>query len=295
MDVGKIEVAGQPLSVIILTYNEEANLPDCIESLKGLDCELFVVDSGSTDRTLEIARAKRAKVFEHPFDNYALQRNWALQSLPIQTPWVLNLDADERLTPELVSEINETVTRPHKNVDGYLLRKRTTFMGRWIKHGGHYPSYHLRLFRHGRGRCEDRLYDQHFIVDGELKKLKHDYLDVLTPDIGTWTLRHTRWAEAEARQMIDGGLEEQRVRPALSGNPIERRRWLRDGPYASAPLFLRAFLYWVYRYFLRLGFLDGKEGLIFHFLQGCWFRFLVDARIYEFQRQREIQRNERLQ
>ncbi|HEV2916058.1 MAG TPA: glycosyltransferase family 2 protein [Pyrinomonadaceae bacterium] len=296
MNEKKVEGAGgrHPLSVIILTYNEEANLPDCIESLKGLDCELFVVDSGSTDATRSIALSGGAKIFEHPFDNYSVQRNWALRCLPIQSAWVLNLDADERLTPELVTEINETISRARADTDGYLLRKRTTFMGRWIKHGGHYPSYHLRLFRHGRGRCEDRLYDQHFLVDGEIETLKHDYLDVLTPDISIWTLRHTRWAEAEAKQMIAGGTAERRVRPDFLGNPIERRRWLRDGPYRSAPPFLRAFLYWFYRYFLRLGFLDGREGLIFHFLQGCWFRFLVDAKIYEFERRREIHKDETL-
>jgi len=296
MNEEKIELATHPfLSVIILTFNEELNLPACLESLRGLDCELFVVDSGSTDGTRELAREKGAKVLEHPFDNYSAQRNWALQSLPLQTPWVLNLDADERLTPELVSEINETISRPLDGVDGYLLRKRTTFMGRWIKHGGHYPSYHLRLFRRGRGRCEDRLYDQHFLVNGEIKKLEHDYLDVLTQDITTWTLRHTRWAEAEARQMMDADPLDDRVRPALNGNPIERRRWLRDGPYQSAPLFLRAFLYWFYRYFLRLGFLDGREGLIFHFLQGCWFRFLVDAKIYESRRRQEGRSQEKNQ
>lgn len=285
------------LSVIILTYNEEANLPANLESLAGLMCELFVVDSGSTDRTREIAGEKRALVIEHPFDNYAAQRNWALQNLPIRTDWILNLDADERLTPELVSEINETLGSPLQDVDGFLLRKRTTFMGRWIKHGGHYPSYHLRLFRRGRGRCEDRLYDQHFLVDGAIRQLKNDYLDVLTSDISTWTLRHARWAESEARQIMaqeaNGDDAGDRVRSSFRGNPIERRRWLRDGPYGRAPLFLRAFLYWFYRYFLRLGFLDGKEGLIFHFLQGCWFRFLVDAKLYEFQQRQSEQAREK--
>lgn len=286
----EVEAKDRQLSVIILTFNEEANLPACLESLEGLDCERFVVDSGSTDGTLEIARRMGAIVFEHPFDNYAAQRNWALENLPLQTEWILNLDADERLTPALSSEIRETLARPLTGVDGFLLRKRTVFMGRWIKHGGHYPAYHLRLFRRGRGRCEDRLYDQHFLVAGRMESLRQDYLDVLTPDISTWTQRHTRWAEAEARQMLaqGDGASVDRVRSDLRGNPIERRRWLRDGPYAHAPLFLRAFLYWLYRYFLRLGFLDGKEGLIFHFLQGCWFRFLVDAKIYEHQRKQKM-------
>jgi len=291
MNKEEVESTDRHLSVIILTFNEEANLPACLESLSGLRTEIFVVDSGSTDKTVEIARRAGALVFEHEFDNYAAQRNWALENLPLRTEWILNLDADERLTPALLSEIKETLAaKPLTNVDGFMLRKRTIFMGRWIKHGGHYPSHHLRLFRRGRGRCEDRLYDQHFLVDGRIESLKQDYLDVLTSDLSTWTQRHARWAEAEARQMLTQGDEVStlRVRSSVRGNPIERRRWLREGPYAHAPLFLRAFLYWFYRYFLRLGFLDGKEGLIFHFLQGCWFRFLVDAKIYELKRKQKL-------
>ena len=272
------------LSVIILTCNEEANLPACLESLNGLDCEIFVVDSGSTDRTMQIAKATGATVAEHPFENYAAQRNWAQQNLLILGEWLLHLDADERLTPELVREINQLLQEPHRGIDGFLLRKRTLFMSRWIKHGGHYPSYHLRLFRRGRGFCEDRLYDQHFLVNGMVGRLQHDYIDVITSDISTWTLRHTRWADLEAREMLSGQNNGRRVRPTLSGNPIERRRWLRENLYARLPLFARPFLYWFYRYFLRLGFLDGKEGFIFHFLQAFWFRLLVDIKLDELRR-----------
>ncbi|MBI2360125.1 MAG: glycosyltransferase [Deltaproteobacteria bacterium] len=279
-----------PLSVVILTYNEEINLPACLGSLKGLACEVFVVDSGSTDRTVEIAMAAGAIVVDHPFDNYAAQRNWAQGHLQIHTDWVLHLDADERLTPELVKEINQVLQKPPPNVDGFLLSKRTVFMGRWIKHGGHYPSYHLRLFRKERGFCEDRLYDQHFVVDGRVRKLRHDYLDVITSDLPTWTQRHTRWAELEAWQIVGDRKGGRQVRPTILGNPIERRRWLREYLYVSLPLFVRAFLYWFYRYFIRLGFLDGKEGFIFHFLQAFWFRTLVDIKLDELRRRPEKQR-----
>jgi glycosyltransferase involved in cell wall biosynthesis len=272
------------LSVIILTYNEEVNLPACLESLKGLDCEIFVVDSGSTDRTIEIARSYGAHVVEHPFEHYAAQRNWAQQNLPIRSEWVLHLDADERLTPELATEIQQVLQRPSNEVDGFMLRKRTVFMGRWIRHGGHYPSYHLRLFRVGKGCCEDRLYDQHFVVDGCVERLRHDYVDVITSDLQTWTLRHLRWAELEIREITRMVRDGPRVEADPFGNSIERRRWLRERVYQRMPLFVRAFLYFLYRYFVRLGFLDGKEGLIFHFLQGCWYRFLVDAKLFEAQK-----------
>jgi glycosyltransferase involved in cell wall biosynthesis len=275
---GSIAVA--QVSVIILTFNEEANLPACLASLRGLDCELFVVDSGSTDATLRLARGAGARVFSHPFDTYAAQRNWAQRNLPLGCDWVLHLDADERLTPELVDEINRVLGgRP--SVAGFVLRKRTLFMGRWIKHGGHYPAYHLRLFRVDSGSCEERLYDQHFLVEGEVATLKGDYIDVLTADITTWTVRHARWAELEARENMIQGRGAGQVRAAFWGSPIERRRWLRQKLFYRLPLFVRPFAYWFYRYVLRLGFLDGPEGLIFHFLQGCWYRFLVDTKVFE--------------
>jgi len=253
---------------------------------------VIVVDSGSTDATCAIARQAGAAVFEHPFETYGAQRNWVQRNLPLAADWVLHLDSDERLTPDLVAEINGILLSPPADVDGFLFRKRTVFMGRWIRHGGHYPSYHLRLFRKDRGSCEERLYDQHYLVRGNVRKLEHDYIDVLTSDLGVWSTRHVRWAELEAREIAEGGNAAGRVEASLTGNAIERRRWLREGFYWRLPLFSRAFLYWFYRYFLRLGFLDGKEGMIFHFLQGFWFRFLIDAKLFERRRQRPAAPNQ---
>ena len=171
-----------------------------------------------------------------------------------------------------------------------MLRKRTIFMGRWLRHGGQYPAYHLRLFRSGRGRCEARLYDQHFVVDGRVGRLRNDYVDVITSDLGTFVARHNRWAELEAEEILARGAGRARtgpmVQPMLTGTAIERRRFLRTRVYQRFPLFLRPFLFWFYGYVLRGGFLDGIEGLVFHTLQRFWFRFLIDARIWELQRAR---------
>ena len=281
MSQERYENRQSPLSAIILTLNEECTLPRCLESLRGLRCPTFVVDSGSSDRTVQIAESAGALVVEHDFENYAAQRNWAQENLTFQNDWVLHLDADEYLTPELVEEINQVLQDPAQEIKGFLLCRRTVFMDRWIKHGGHYPSYHLRLFRKGLGQCEDRLYDQHFLVKGRVGRLQHDFLNVLNPDLSTWVLRHGRWAELEARELLSGVNGANRVLSLPFGNPIERRRWRKERVYLHLPLFARAFLYWFYRYFMRLGFLDGKEGLIFHFLQACWFRFLVDCHLYQ--------------
>ena len=268
------------LTAVVLTYNEETNLPECLSSLRPLGCEVFVVDSGSTDRTREIAAEAGARVVEHPFENYGAQRNWALQQLPIQTGWVLNIDADERLTADLRASITRALAGPPGDTNGFLLRRRTVFMGRWIRHGGHYPSYHARLFRKGKGRCEDRLYDQHYIVEGRVEKLPGDMIDT-TPDLSSWTVRHARWAEMEAAELLLEGNQRGRLTGKALGTSIERRRWQRQSIYNRFPLFLRAFLYFGYRYVLRLGFLDGRRGLVFHFLQGFWYRFQVDAFILE--------------
>jgi glycosyltransferase involved in cell wall biosynthesis len=233
---------------------------------------------------VDIAEAAAAKVVSHAFEHYAAQRNWAQENLSLRSEWLLHLDADERLTPALVEQINQMMAAPPPDVDGFLLRKRTVFMGRWIRHGGHYPSYHLRLFRRGRGFCEDRLYDQHFLVRGRVARLHSDYIDVVASDLSTWTRRHVRWAELEAQEVLFRGRGADRVRPRVFGNAIERRRWLRERVFWRCPLFVRAFGYWLYRYFLRFGFLDGVEGLIFHFMQGCWYRFLVDANVYSARR-----------
>jgi glycosyltransferase involved in cell wall biosynthesis len=269
------------LSLVVLTMNEERNLPDCLRSVAGLNCEIFIVDSGSTDRTVDIARSAGAAVVTHPFESYGAQRNWALANLPFSCEWVLNLDADERLTPELAREISEMLASPPAGTDGFRLRRRTVFMGRWIRHGGHYPNYQLRLFRRSAGACEDRLYDQHFVVRGVVSSMKHDYIDVVASELSTWSVRHIRWAQAEADELVRKSVEGPRVSASLSGGPIGRRRWLREKIYGQAPLFVRPLAYWFYRYFIRLGFLDGREGLLFHFLQGFWYRFLVDAVLYE--------------
>ncbi|MCH2320149.1 MAG: glycosyltransferase family 2 protein [SAR202 cluster bacterium] len=268
------------LTVVVLTLNEELNLPECLESLVLLHCPVYVVDSGSTDGTIEIARSWGAMVVEHPFENYGAQRNWSQENLPINTTWVLHIDADERLTPELGEEIISALNTVKPDINGFLLRRRTVFLGKWIKHGGHYPSYHARLYRWGSGRCEDRLYDQHYIVNGRVEKLLGDMIDT-TPELLDWTLRHARWAKSEAQELLLDSRSSGRLKGRLFGSPIERRRWMRQIIYNKFPPLLRALLYFLVRYVLRFGFLDGKRGLVFHFLQGFWYRFQVDAYLLE--------------
>ncbi len=271
------------LSVIILTYNEAANLPTCLASLQPLNAEIFIVDSGSSDNTIEIATQAGCQVFSHPFENYAKQLNWAIENLPVSTPWIMRLDADERLTPELVDELKTTLPETPKQITGYQVKRRVFFMGRWIRHGGYYPTWLLRVWRTGLGTCEQRWMDEHIILsEGEVANLKHDIIDENQKGLTFWTDKHNRYADREVKDLLGVTLDEQD--DLLNTNQFSQagqRRWVKKNLYGRSPLFIRAFLYFLMRYIIGLGFLDGIQGLIFHFLQGFWYRFLVDAKIYE--------------
>ncbi|MBW4496711.1 MAG: glycosyltransferase family 2 protein [Oscillatoria princeps RMCB-10] len=261
------------------------NLPNCLASLQSLNAEIFIVDSGSTDGTVEIAQQFGCQVFQHPWENYAKQLNWALQNLPITTPWIMRLDADERLTPEVAEELKQILPKTPKDITGYQVKRRVFFMGRWIRHGGYYPTWLLRVWRTGIGTCEQRWMDEHIVLSqGKIANLNHDIIDENQKGLSFWVDKHNRYADREVKDLLTIALEPDD--PLLKKGQLSQasqRRWVKTNLYARSPLFLRAFLYFLMRYTIGLGFLDGIEGLIFHFLQGFWYRFLVDAKIYELQ------------
>ncbi len=275
-----------PLEVVILTQDEEANLEACLESLRDWSGATLLVDSGSRDRTLEIAGRRGVRCLHHPFETHTRQWQWALEHGGLTSEWVLGLDADQRLTPELREEIEGELSRRRPGdggPDGYFLCRRQIFRGRWIRHGGYYPKYLLKLFRRSRVRLdESELVDHHFYVDGPVARLRHDLIEDNRKehDISVWVDKHNRYARRQA-------LEEWRGRPSAGGGSWSdphvrtaraKRLWSR------LPLFLRPALYFVYRYFFRLGFLDGREGFVFHFLQGFWYRLLVDVHLWDLRR-----------
>ncbi|HWH59034.1 MAG TPA: glycosyltransferase family 2 protein [Terriglobales bacterium] len=268
------------LAFIIMTKNEASNLPSCLESLRGLPAEIFVIDSGSTDQTVEIAQRAGCRILEHPFANYALQFNWALDNISTEAPWIFRLDADEYLTPELRSELVTKLPQLGQNISGVLMKRRFYFMGRWMRHGGMYPIWHIRLFRRGQGRCENRWMDEHIqLSGGETVRFNYDFVDENSKNLTFWTDKHNWYALREVLDLTSAAGSHQAILAQA-----KRKRWAKEAMYAKAPLFVRAFAYWLARYFLLLGFLDGSEGLIFHFLQAMWYRFLVDAKIYECER-----------
>ena len=237
-----------------------------------------MVDSYSKDGTVELARSFGAVVIQHPFENYGAQRNWAIDNLPITRPWQLHLDADEWMDDALVAAISALPEDPEHS--GYFLPRYVRFLGRVLRHGAMNPTWHLRLFRTGIGHCEDRRYDQHFLLEsGTSSKLAGTMIDDMRMPLSEWTARHNRWADAEVEELTAEETEG-RIRPDAFGNPVQQKRYLRQY-YNRTPLFVRPFALFGYRFFLRLGFLDGTEGFIFWVLQTFWFRFLVDAQIWE--------------
>lgn len=266
-----------PITAIILTLNEEINLPHCLKSIFGHVDEIIIVDNGSTDKTFEIAEKYGAKIVKHEdYQNQAQQFNWTLKTQEIKNPWIFRLDADEWVTEELWKELEEKLDKTPEDVSGYFIKRRVYFMGKWIKYGGYYPTWLLRLFRKDKAEYEKREMDEHIVLlEGRALNLKNDFADENHKSLEEWTAKHNNFSTREARAML-----EEKKKENLGGQ-AGRKRKIKTGFYAKLPLFCRACLYFSYRYFIRLGFLDGRKGLIFHFLQGFWYRFLVDAKIYE--------------
>jgi hypothetical protein len=381
------------ISVVILAYNEDIHIRRCIENVAPWARDVFVVDCFSTDRTVELAEKLGTQVFQNQWEGlYARQFNWALNHLPVKTKWVLRLDADEYLYPELIEEIQEKLEMLPEDVTGVVFKRRHIFLGKWMKRGT-YPVKLLRLFRYGKARCEQRLMDEHIeLLEGRAVEFEGDFADHNLNDIGWWTAKHNGYALREAVDLLDleygllgntdgkvsregtrmGESRAQEDEVDLPANPREweatgiscgrrppliakksppqpstRMRWCglgwvfrdqrkenptqlslaeirghkraffarlcaptgavngvgsrQDQPaglgaqaaakrakkmrYARMPLFFRAFAYFVMRYVVRGGFLEGKEGFLWHFLQGWWYRTLVDAKVWEIKRE----------
>lgn len=278
------------LTVVILTKNEEGNLKKCIESFNGIVKRFVIVDSWSTDGTKGLCEKLKKSInidfYENKFIDYATQLNWGLDNTNITTKWTMRMDADEELTPELADEINQRLEILDNNISGIILKRRMYFMGKWIKHGGVYPTKLLRIFRTGKSFCELKIMDEHMVlVEGESIEFKNDFMDFNVKDLDWWIHKHNWYSNREVldyhQSVVINDMNKKEIAEDIKKGQAERKRFVKNKGYYKLPLFLRTWLYFVYRYYIRLGFLDGKEGRIYHFLQAYWYRFLVDAKIYE--------------
>ena len=276
-----------PITAIVMTYNEERNLMACLESIKDYIDDIIIVDSFSNDKTEEIASHYTQKFYKHEFINQAKQFIWSIAQTDIKNEWILRLDADERWTPEGFAELRQIIE--DDSADGVYVKMKIFFMGRFIKYGAFYPNYFLRVYKRSKGAMENRWVDEHIKVDG---KTVHTNIDVIESNydrqenISLWTTKHNGYSTREAVEFL---IAKHKIHPIdtvakLFGNGTERKRWMKENIYFKVPLFIRPILYFLYRYFLKFGFLDGKEGFIFHTLHAFWYRFLVDTKVYQIEK-----------
>jgi hypothetical protein len=219
----------------------------------------------------------------HQWTNYATQFNWALDQIKGQAGWVLRLDADEVVTPELLAEIQSGLP----DVAGVTVGRSMCFMGQPVRYGGVFPIRVLRLFRNGQGRCETRWMDEHIIVDGPLAAFKGQIIDDNRNSLDWWTAKHNSYASREVIDILNqelGFLPQDRLAAKDTGQQAAIKRWIKEQLYARLPLGARAGVYFLYRYVLRGGFLDGRQARMFHVLQGFWYRYLVDVKLAEVRR-----------
>lgn len=277
-----------PISVVILTYNEEKNIEDGLKSVYDWVDEIFVVDSFSTDRTLEIAKGYTEKIYQNKFEGFPQQRNWTLDNLPFSNEWVFFFDADERPSKALKSEISNIIPETSSGVNGFYIKRKFIFMGKWIKHGGYYPVWLLRLFKYKFARCNERLVDEHFIVEGNTLQLQHDIIHEDKRGITFWIERHNRYATLDALEHIKL-VKFEEMANGQTDFPLttffEKRRLLKRKVWRCLPMFLRPFMSFFYCYILRGGFLEGKAGFIYMVLLRFWYPLLVDIRIGEIKRE----------
>lgn len=277
------------LSVIILTYNEEIHIRRCLENITPIVKDIFIIDSFSTDETLDIAKEyPQVQILQNKWENnYAKQFNWGLTNAPIRTQWVLRLDADEYLLPELVKELQEKLPFISDDVSGIIFNRRHIFMDKWMKRGI-YPVKLLRVFRYGKGMCEQRLMDEHIqLIEGRAVEFEHDFCDHNLNNLSWFCHKHVNYAIREAVDLLDieldlTGAAESDDNKQISAQAQKKR--MKKHQYAKQPLFWRSFAYFCYRYFLKGACLDGKIGFLWTFLQGWWYRTLVDAKIFEIKR-----------
>ncbi len=272
----------QSLSVIIPTLNEELNLPDCLTSISPYFAHVFVVDSLSTDRTLEIARDHGAHVEQNPFEGYAKQLNWARDNLPLKTDWIVYFAADERLTPALRQELAQQTQPGATEHAGFFIPQRYVFMDRLLEHGGWAPSYQLRLFRRSAGRWEERAIHEIPVVEGTLGYLKHPYVHHDARDISHFVQKHNRYSTLEAEEavaeLLGTGSGRKLFTGSLFGDTMARRRWIKTKLWPRLPA--RFLIKFFHQYVVKRGFLDGRQGYYFALLH-AFYEMLIAAKTHE--------------
>lgn len=275
------------ITAIVLTHNESKHIRRCLTALKQVATRVCVVDSFSTDDTEQIAREMGADFFQNTWTNHATQFNWAIDNCAIKSTWILRVDADEYIEKELIKSI-QNFTKNSAHYNAVYLKRKIIFLGRPILHGFFYPGQILRMWKNGNGRLEQRWMDEHVIVENAKSIiLQGDLTDENLNDITWWTQKHTGYAIREAYEIIK--TENENTDGKMMTGQAKFKRILKNKIYNKLPAGLRGTLYFFYRYFIGMGFLDGKAGFYFHFLQAFWYRVFVDAKLHELKLEAQAQ------
>lgn len=271
----------KPITTIILTFNEQMNIKAAIESVTAFSERIVVVDSFSNDKTIEISKSLGAEVIQNEFLNQSQQYQYAIKNLEIKTPWTLRLDADERISEEAKDEILNLLSKDDSQITGVVIPFEVKFLGRKLRFGGIYPFKKMILYRTGKAMMESRNMDEHLVlIEGKSIQLKKISYHEDFKNLSTWIDKHNKYA---SREVLDYFEQKSKGNQGLS-NSTRIKRILKYKFYYLIPMGFRSFLYFIYRYLFRLGFLDGRPGFIFAVLQAFWYRFLVDAKIYEYKK-----------
>ena len=270
------------ISVLILTYNEEANLPDCLKSIQWCD-DIVVFDSFSTDRTIEIANASNIRVFQRKFDNYATQRNTALHEIKYKYPWVLMIDADERWNDELYIDIKNTLSSSTPETCLYYFRRKDMFLGRWLRRASGYPTWAGRLVRTGRVKVRREI-NEEYVTDGDVGYIKGHFIHYpFNKGIAFWFERHNRYSSMEAEKLVEETKGRLQFKDLFSKNPGLRRKFLKQLAYRLPG---RPVLVFLYLYFFRLGFIDGHPGLAYCIMRSIY-EYMIDLKVIELKRREQ--------
>lgn len=275
------------ITAIILTFNESLHIKRCLESVQGFCKDIIVVDSFSSDDTQNIVESMGVRFYQNSWINHAHQFNWALDNIEITTEWIIRIDADEYVENSLKTEISEVLSNVPESVNGFSFRRKYFFLGQWIRFGAMYPVEVMRMWRVGTGYVEQRWMDEHVVLkSGDIVRLKGNIVDDNLNNVSWWVDKHNKYATLEMIELINLSYQffplDNNIQKHGSSQ-AKIKRWIKQSVYARMPYFIRPTIYFMYRYFFKLGFLDGVKGFAFHFMQGYWYRSLVDLKLLEAQ------------
>ena len=281
------------IGIILLVYNEEIHIKRCLDNLLKLTSDIFVVDSFSTDNTVSILKEYGIDFIQNPFVNHSQQMNFAINNYPFNTNWILRVDCDEILSLELIDEIKTSkLLELNSDISGFYIRRKVKFLDKILNYGNINPIWLLRLWKNGKGICDDKLMDEKIIVyDQKTSKLQNAIIDNNLNNLTWWTNKHNNYSNREALEVLK--YKYLLVNHTFKSDyySIDYLIYILKSFYNKSPIFLRSFMLFFYSYFIKLGFLDGVPGFIWNVLQVFWYRYLVDVKVYEFEYLRNFDRN----